>query len=132
MAVAEINLVVSDLSRSKEFYESLGWTFRAITLPGEEGAVAWLTIDGLAPVSIHTVEFAAWWDRSGPAVKPGSTTIDIELDSPDALDRLVAQAREARATVIAEPRDMPWGQRYAIFTDPDGYRWGVKSETSAS
>jgi catechol 2,3-dioxygenase-like lactoylglutathione lyase family enzyme len=128
MAVTEINLVVSDLDRSKDFYEALGWTFRAITLPGVKTAVAWLTVEGLAPVTIHTVEFAAWWDPSGPAATPGSTTIDVELDSPGALDRFVVRAAESGATVTAEPRDMPWGQRYAIVADPDGYRWGLKSE----
>lgn len=40
----------------------------------------------------------------------------------DDVDRAAAQAREAGAGVsLAE--DKPWGDRVAMVTDPDGYRW---------
>ena len=38
------------------------------------------------------------------------------------VDRAAAQAREAGAGV-AEAEDKPWGDRVAMVTDPDGYRW---------
>jgi uncharacterized glyoxalase superfamily protein PhnB len=40
---------------------------------------------------------------------------------PD-VDRAAAQAREAGAGV-ADAEDRPWGDRAAVITDPDGYRW---------
>lgn len=40
---------------------------------------------------------------------------------PD-VDRATAQAREAGAGV-ADAEDQPWGDRAAVITDPDGYRW---------
>jgi uncharacterized glyoxalase superfamily protein PhnB len=44
----------------------------------------------------------------------------------DDVDRQVAVAREAGAGV-GEPEDKPWGDRAAVITDPDGYRWVLAS-----
>jgi uncharacterized glyoxalase superfamily protein PhnB len=38
------------------------------------------------------------------------------------VDRAAAQARAAGGGVD-EPHDKPWGDRVAVVTDPDGYRW---------
>jgi uncharacterized glyoxalase superfamily protein PhnB len=40
----------------------------------------------------------------------------------DDVDRSAAQARDAGAGV-ADAEDKPWGDRVAMVTDPDGYRW---------
>jgi uncharacterized glyoxalase superfamily protein PhnB len=38
------------------------------------------------------------------------------------VDRALMQARDAGAGVN-EAEDRPWGDRAAVITDPDGYRW---------
>jgi uncharacterized glyoxalase superfamily protein PhnB len=38
------------------------------------------------------------------------------------VDAVLARAREAGAGVT-EAEDRPWGDRAAVVTDPDGYRW---------
>jgi uncharacterized glyoxalase superfamily protein PhnB len=38
------------------------------------------------------------------------------------VDRLAARARDAGAGVT-DAEDKPWGDRVAMVTDPDGYRW---------
>jgi len=58
----------------------------------------------------------------------GTTTIDILMDSSPELEAFVDRATAARGSVVAPPRDMEWGQRYAIVADPDGYRWGLKAD----
>jgi predicted enzyme related to lactoylglutathione lyase len=35
---------------------------------------------------------------------------------------VAAQVPAAGGTVVHEPWDAPWGQRYATVADPDGYR----------
>jgi len=40
----------------------------------------------------------------------------------DDVDRRLTQVREAGAGA-SEPVDKPWGDRTAVVTDPDGYRW---------
>jgi uncharacterized glyoxalase superfamily protein PhnB len=38
------------------------------------------------------------------------------------VDRAIVEARQAGAGV-GEAEDKPWGDRVALVTDPDGYRW---------
>jgi uncharacterized glyoxalase superfamily protein PhnB len=40
----------------------------------------------------------------------------------DDVDRITKRARDAGANV-GEAEDMAWGDRVAVVTDPDGYRW---------
>ena len=80
-------------------------------------------------MTLHSVSFAGWWDPSGPLAVPGSTTIDLTLDGDDAAGFLQTAIASGGA-LIAGSRPMPWGQNYAIVTDPDGYRWGIKSPIS--
>lgn len=130
MRVTEINLVVEDLARSHAFYVAIGCALRPVSEAGEE-TQAWLSDGGPVPVALHSTEFAAWWDSSEPPVSPGSATIDLTLDSADEVDALLATVERAGGQVIAAARSMPWGQQYAIFADPDGYRWGLKSPPRA-
>ena len=44
----------------------------------------------------------------------------------DDVDKQVAAARAAGAGV-GDPEDKPWGDRVAVVTDPDGYRWVLAS-----
>jgi len=41
------------------------------------------------------------------------------------VDKLLAAARAAGATVEDEPRDRPWGIYSGYFRDPDGHLWEV-------
>lgn len=126
MKLTEINLVVEDLERSRAFYAALGCALRPVSDAGDE-TQAWLSAGGPVPVALHSTEFAAWWDPSEPPVAPGSTTIDLTLGSAGEADAVLAAVQQAGGQVIAAARSMPWGQQYAIFADPDGYRWGIKS-----
>lgn len=128
--MTQINLVVGDLERSRAFYAALGCRLRPITIPDDEAPRAWVAASGFAPIAIHTAEFAAWWDSSAPAVNAGSTTIDVTFDAHSDAAQLIEAARANGGRVVQELTDMPWGQFYAIFTDPDGYRWGVKTTPS--
>jgi uncharacterized glyoxalase superfamily protein PhnB len=38
------------------------------------------------------------------------------------VDSVLAHARDAGAGV-SDAEDKPWGDRTAVVTDPDGYRW---------
>jgi uncharacterized glyoxalase superfamily protein PhnB len=44
----------------------------------------------------------------------------------DDVDKQVAVAREIGAGV-GEAEDKPWGDRVAVVTDPDGYKWVLAS-----
>lgn len=126
MQLTEINLVVRDLLASHTFYTGLGWTLRSIDKP-DGSPQAWLTTSGPAPLSLHSPEFAAWWDPTAPTPQPGSATLDLTFERIDAATEFIRKADDLGAAIVAEMRPMPWGQNYAIFSDLDGYRWGLKS-----
>jgi RimJ/RimL family protein N-acetyltransferase/predicted enzyme related to lactoylglutathione lyase len=52
-----------------------------------------------------------------PAGETGRGTVYVAV--PDA-DAVAARARDAEATILSGPTDLPWGQRQVELADPDG------------
>ena len=52
------------------------------------------------------------------------TTVAIHLYVDDC-DAMVAQMRSNGATIVMEPTDMFWGERFARVRDPFGHEWGI-------
>lgn len=129
LAIAQVNLVVADIDRSRRFYEALGYSFRSIRGSPDSATVAWLSVDGPVRIGLHDASFAAWWDPSSPGVIPGATVVDLDVETGEHLNAALAQVVASGGTVEKEPSDMPWGERFAVVLDPDGYRWGLKAPT---
>jgi uncharacterized glyoxalase superfamily protein PhnB len=81
---------------------------------------------------LHEPEFARLWDPAyvGPAA--GSTVVDVNLSSREAVDDIHARVVAAGHTSSVEPWDTFFGSRYAIVCDPDGHRIGLKSPQDPS
>ena len=47
----------------------------------------------------------------------------LGVDKAAEVDALIAKAKGMGATVIQEPEDMFWGDRFGMFRDPFGHRW---------
>ena len=136
LGIYHLNLNVSDLERSRAFYERLG--FRVVETFHEDGNP---DLDrGLGLARSHT---NALFLRLGD--DPRSTLIDlVEWRDPKAtgrapemnhlgpvrlalrvkeLDRLVADLREAGVEFLSPPqtlRDLPRRPRFVVLRDPDG------------
>lgn len=52
-----------------------------------------------------------------------SVTIHLELKKPKQVDRIMEQARQAGAEIVAPASDMFWGARYGRVRDPFGHVW---------
>jgi catechol 2,3-dioxygenase-like lactoylglutathione lyase family enzyme len=131
VAIVQVNLVVADLDRSRRFYERLGFSFRSRSRLGVDRTEAWVSIDPGPTLVLHSPEFASWWDPNTAGPTAGGPQTDLELESAAHLDDVVSGFHGAGATVSREPVDMPWGQRFAIVVDPDGYRIGLKAPLPA-
>jgi uncharacterized glyoxalase superfamily protein PhnB len=59
--------------------------------------------------------------RRGDATAPGGGAAALYTYVED-VDRALTGAREAGAGA-SDPEDTAWGDRAAVVTDPDGYRW---------
>jgi uncharacterized protein len=115
-----ITLGVSDLRRSRTFYEALGWTTGAdpdddvvFFQAGEMVVALW---DRARLAEDSCVEDAPGW---------GGVTLAVNFGSPEEVDAVIEQARSAGVQIGREPADTFWGGYSAVFLDPDGHPWEV-------
>jgi uncharacterized glyoxalase superfamily protein PhnB len=54
-------------------------------------------------------------------VPANHSSFAIEYDSPEEVDEIADRIMKSGFTVVIEPWDAFWGQRYSIVEDPDGY-----------
>lgn len=116
-----ITLGVSDLDRSRRFYEALGWK------SGSEEE----TDD---PVFFQAgCMVVALWDRAKLAEDSvvtdgggwGGMTLAYTVRSEEEVNEVTEQARRAGATIGREPGKTFWGGYDSIFLDPDGHPWEI-------
>ena len=118
--VSLVTLGVSDLARSRRFYEALGW---------ESGAAP---ADDVAFFQAGDMVLALW-DRARLAEDScvadaggwGGITLALNLGSPAEVDAVIEEARAAGATIGREPAETFWGGYSAVMLDPDGHPWEI-------
>lgn len=118
--VSLITLGVSDLARSRSFYEGLGWRTNAEA----DAAIAFFQASGA---------IVALWDRrklaDDTAVTDGGGWGGITLahcvNSPEAVDAVLAEADAAGAGIARPAGPTFWGGYSGVFVDPDGHAWEV-------
>jgi uncharacterized protein len=118
--VSLVTLGVADLARARAFYEALGWRSRA----APDADVVFFQTGGLV-LSLWDREQLA--DDSGVELGDGfgAVTLAHNVDSPAAVDRVVAEAAAAGATIARQPGKTFWGGYSGVFVDPDGHPWEV-------
>jgi uncharacterized protein len=118
--VSLITLGVTDLTRSRAFYEALGWTTGAA--PDDD--IVFFQAGGM---------IVALWDRSQLAEDSvvsdaggwGGITLAHNVRSPAEVDAVLAEAVAARATLGRAGAETSWGGYSGVFVDPDGHPWEV-------
>jgi predicted lactoylglutathione lyase len=125
--LAQVNLVVTDLARAKEFWVLLGYE----STPRHLHAAVLSFPNGMTLV-LHEPEFARHWDPAFAGSAPGSTVVDINLSSRESVDEVFERLVGAGFRGSVEPWDTFFGARYAIVCDQDGHRVGLKSPQDPS
>ena len=120
--LAQVNLIVTDLVRAKEFWALLGWQ----STPRHPKAAVISFPNGMNLV-LHEPDFARLWDPAYAGPTAGSTVVDLNLASREAVDVTHAAIVAAGYPSSVEPWDTFFGARYAIVCDSDGHRIGLKS-----
>jgi catechol 2,3-dioxygenase-like lactoylglutathione lyase family enzyme len=114
-----VTLGVSDLERSRRFYEALGWRPH----PGDEDVVFFQT-GGIVLALWGRAELAedsAVTDHGGW----GGVTLAQNVRSPAEVDAVLAQARAVGARIGRAGAETFWGGYSGIFVDPDGHPWEI-------
>ena len=121
--VSFITLAVADLATTRRFYvDGLGWT------PALEHDDEVLMFEVADKVVLSL--WAEWGFEAevGP-IRRGSGIVPItlahNLPSRPEVDAVLADARAAGATEVADAVEREWGGYTGYFADPDGFRWEI-------
>jgi predicted lactoylglutathione lyase len=118
--VSLITLGVTDVARARAFYEALGWT--ADAQPDAEtvffqagGMVVGLWVRAKLAADSSVQDGGGW----------GGITPAHNVRSRQEVDAVIAQARDAGATIAREPAETFYGGYAGVFHDPDGHAWEI-------
>jgi catechol 2,3-dioxygenase-like lactoylglutathione lyase family enzyme len=123
-----LTLGVADLDRAVAFYrDGLGWpTEGVVGRELEHGAVAFFDLQPGLRLALWPRASIAH-DAGLPLAAPSATelTLGHNLDSREAVDAAMMQARAAGARIVKPAHDTFWGGYAGYFQDPDGHLWEV-------
>ena len=118
--ISLITLGVSDVARSRAFYESLGWRGQEI----EE--TAFFQAGGMAVVLWGRSKLA---EDAGIPDEPGDRFDGIALAqnvrTRDEVDQVLAAAAASGATITRPAAPTFYGGYAGYFRDPDGHSWEI-------
>jgi predicted lactoylglutathione lyase len=118
--VSLITLGVSDVVRSRAFYEALGWT----TSAEPDADVVFFQTGGM---------IVALWSRAQLATDTvvedpggwGGVALAHNVRSPAEVDAVLAEAEMAGAKIARSGAQTFWGGYSGVFVDPDGHAWEI-------
>jgi uncharacterized protein len=115
-----VTLGVADLTRSRAFYEALGWTTGAE--PDDD--VVFFQAGGMIVALWGRTELAS---DSGVQDEGGwgGVTLAHNVRSPQEVDAVLTEAGAAGATIARPGAATFWGGYSGVFVDPDGHPWEV-------
>lgn len=118
--VTLITLGVSDLERSRKFYQTLGW------VPAEEQeGVSFYQINGLVLGLFGLGPLAKDQGRPDAKLGTGAMTLAQNFSTEDEVDAAYQAALAAGATALKAPEKVFWGGYSGYYADPDGHVWEV-------
>jgi uncharacterized protein len=127
-----VALPIADRATTFTFYAK-GLGFQPLGDPGEDGVPEPLQFalnSGVRVMFIPTGGFG--WVTGNEATAHSDQhecLLVMTFADRDKVHRMIDRARGAGAEIIMEPADQPWGFT-AVFADPDGHLWQLRSATS--
>lgn len=118
--VSVVTLGVSDLARSRAFYEALGWRTGA----GPDDDVVFFQA-GCLVLALWRRELLAEDSEVRDAGGWGGVALAHNVRSPAEVDAVLAEAAAAGGTVARAGGNTFWGGYSGVFHDPDGHPWEV-------
>ena len=119
-----INLPVENISRSKEFFESIG--FELPNSPGntDSSAVIKVGTKGIT-IMLFQEEIFKGITRNGLTDTNTGTEVmfSFDLGSREEVNELAKKVKDAGGNVFAQPADVQGWMYGFAFSDLDGHRW---------
>ncbi|MDO7557091.1 MAG: VOC family protein [Loktanella sp.] len=117
--VTLITLGVSDLQRSKNFYDAMGWRPTSEV----EGQVVFYQINGLLFGLFGLEPLAKDQGRPDAKLGTGASTLAQNFTTEAEVDEAYALALKCGATALKAPEKVFWGGYSGYYADPDGHVW---------
>jgi uncharacterized glyoxalase superfamily protein PhnB len=118
------HLVCSPCSEAIEFYKKAFGAKEIHRIPAPDGRRIMHAAIRIGKSFVFLVddfpEFCGGKSQTPTALKGTPVSIHHYVESCDAA---IKRAQDAGATVLMPARDMFWGDRYGVVTDPYGHKW---------
>ena len=120
--ISILTLGVSDLKKSRNFYEALGWK-----VASEEQAEEIVAFDlNAMTLALYSLDKLGEDAKITPEKGRYSTmTIAYNVESPEDVDKALAEAVAAGGELVKPAEKVFWGGYSGYFADPDGTLWEV-------
>jgi uncharacterized protein len=119
--ISLITLGVSDLQRSREFYERLGWR-RSMA---EAEGVVFFQAGGMALALYSRAELGKDAKISPEGSGFSGIALAYNTRNRHEVDSVLAEAHTAGAKILKPAEEAFWGGYSGYFADPDGFPWEV-------
>jgi len=116
-------LSVTDATRAVSFYSRVFETEPFVSLIMPDGRVMHCEFR-LGDARFFLSEELPEHGGTPSPTSAGATTVAIHLYVDDC-DTMVARMKSCGSTVLMEPEDVFWGERFARVRDPFGHEWGI-------
>lgn len=115
MQLDMIGIIVEDMSKAVDFYQSLGFKIK-----GERSEDYLELVSDSIRISLNSKKMIAGIYGFKPQLTGERIELAFLCESPSSLEQKVEQVRRSGFKIFKEPWDAFWGQYYAIIQDPDG------------
>jgi catechol 2,3-dioxygenase-like lactoylglutathione lyase family enzyme len=124
--LSAISLFVDDLAATKAFYRNVFDTEPVF----EDEVSAALKFDNLIVNLLHVGSADEIIEPNAAGARNAGSRFQLSIWVAD-VDAVCARLREQGVTLLAGPKDRPWGMRTANFVDPAGHSWEVAQRIGA-
>ncbi|MCU0381498.1 MAG: VOC family protein [Chitinophagaceae bacterium] len=118
-----VNLPVSDLRRSMDFFRHLGFSFN-MQFTDEKAACLEIGPNNYAMLLVYERLADFTQKPISDAHESTEVLIAIDAESRQAVDDMIRKAIEGGGSIYADPQDHGWMYGHS-FADPDGHQWEV-------
>ncbi len=114
-----VSITVKDIHKSADWYQNVVG-FGVERIFEHEGRLVFVGLKaGEVRLNLNQDDGAKGWDR----IKGLGSSINIW--TTEDIDAIANRIKASGGKLDSDPVDAPWGARYFVLTDPDGFKLGV-------
>ncbi|WP_078553901.1 VOC family protein [Bacillus alkalicellulosilyticus] len=121
--VSLVTIGAYDLQKLRQFYHDLGWEQTEFSSDNYAAFKTAGVIVTLFPIQQLAEDAGIEITQNVESYR--GVTLAINVDSPEEVDRTIAEIKKIGGTILREPSDAFWGGRTAYFADPENNLWEV-------